>query len=93
MVMKTKKNIEDFVSYETQSIKDVLNKINKNQKGIIFLINSSGKLTGSFSDGDFRRLMLRKSEYNLDSEIRKVMNKKVTFFEYQNFGCFKFIFA
>ena len=86
MVMKTKKNIEDFVSYETQSIKDVLNKINKNQKGIIFLINSSGKLTGSFSDGDFRRLMLRKSQYNLDSEIRKVMNKKVTFFEESKFN-------
>ena len=74
-------NIEDFVSYENQSVHDVLKKIDKNKRGIVFLINSSGELTGSFSDGDFRRTILEPDNFNQNSPVCDVMNKKVIFIE------------
>ena len=47
--------------------KEVLNKINENELGIVFVIDDKGHLIGSISDGDIRRAMLK--GMNLEDSI------------------------
>ena len=47
--------------------KEVLNKINENALGIVFVVDDKGHLIGSISDGDIRRAMLK--GMNLEDSI------------------------
>ncbi|MCG2725582.1 MAG: KpsF/GutQ family sugar-phosphate isomerase [Elusimicrobia bacterium] len=60
---------------ENQTIKKALSVMTQTKAGAVSVINSKGKLTGFFTDGDLRRL-LQKGKINLDLKIKFVMTKK-----------------
>jgi len=78
--MSIKKNIEDVTIKFPTSIKKILEKININGLGIIFVVNEKDILIGSVTDGDIRRALLKnfklEDKLNLDS---KVINKNPIF--------------
>lgn len=78
--MQIKKNLIDFLVEASQSINEALIKINENKEKIIFVVSSNGKLLGSFSDGDLRRLLTSGKKFDLKDEISSVMNSSVTSF-------------
>lgn len=51
--------------------------INKNAKGIVFIVNDRNKLRGVLTDGDIRRFLLEGG--NLGISVSKVFNKKFVF--------------
>lgn len=54
-------NISDFTIKLPQKLNNILNKINKNLKGLVFVIDDNNKLIGSISDGDIRRGLIKRS--------------------------------
>ena len=56
----------------------VLEKINKNALGILFIVDKNFKLIGSISDGDIRRALLDKDNNELINEKSKIINKNPT---------------
>ena len=59
---------------ENQTIKKALSIMTQTQAGAVSVVNSKGKLTGFFTDGDLRRL-LQKSKVDLNLKIKSVMTK------------------
>ena len=57
-----KKNWEELVSLENISITEAMRKIDKNSRKILYLVDEKGFLTGSLSDGDIRRWILKKGD-------------------------------
>lgn len=76
--MLIQKKVSDFLVFETESIIKALEKINSNKKRIIFIVTEDGTLSGSFSDGDFRR-WITKGEFDLNKEMSEVMNQQVRY--------------
>ncbi|MCK4935606.1 MAG: KpsF/GutQ family sugar-phosphate isomerase [Elusimicrobiales bacterium] len=62
---------------ENQTIKKALAIMTQTQAGAVSIVNSKGKLTGFFTDGDLRRL-LQKNKPDLNLKIKAVMTKKPT---------------
>lgn len=50
---------ELFVIQPSSSIKDALSLIDKNRSGFVLVCDESGKLTGTLTDGDIRRALLK----------------------------------
>lgn len=59
------------------TIEDVMQCINKNAKGIAFIINENDKLISVMSDGDIRRLLL--DGYGLKTSIKEHLNTEFSF--------------
>ena len=66
---KIKKNIVDL----TLSLSEALNVINEVDKKILLVKNKKNKLVGSITDGDIRRAILKKYDFNIP--INLIMNK------------------
>lgn len=64
--------LKDFICEYNQSLSTILQIINKNSKGICFVVRES-KLVGVITDGDIRRGLL--NGFNMESSIDKLMNK------------------
>ncbi|MFY0649814.1 MAG: N-acetylneuraminate synthase family protein [Methylophilaceae bacterium] len=73
------KDIKKYVVYDSEPIKSGLDKISLNKDGIVFVLNYQNKLIGSFSDGDFRRAILKSSTINISSKITEAMNSQPCF--------------
>lgn len=71
--MLIQNKISDFLVFETESVLKALEKINSNKNRVIFVVNENGKLTGSFSDGDFRR-WITSGQFDFNTEVSQVMN-------------------
>lgn len=71
--------IKDLIARSDEKIRDVLQVIDKNGRGICFIVDSSSslKILGVATDGDIRRGLLRGQ--TLDSPITSVMNQKYIF--------------
>ena len=67
-------DLKKFTAYPTIKVVDAMEKIEKNLKGILFIINDKGELIGTVTDGDIRRHIVKTG--NLQAEISVVMNKK-----------------
>lgn len=65
--------ISDFIIESNKSIKDALILINKNARGIAFVVDNK-QLVGVVTDGDIRRSLIKGSK--LSSTISKIMNAK-----------------
>lgn len=65
--------LSDLIISNQSTINDVIKKIEINKKGIIFLVNSKNKITGSIADGDIRRAIINK--ISLESKATKIVNK------------------
>lgn len=55
----TKEQIAKFTGGMNMSIVDAMEKIDRNSNGILFIVDEGGRLTGSVSDGDIRRWLIR----------------------------------
>ena len=49
------KNIDSYIIYLDQSLKDALKKIDANSRGFLIVIDSNDKVVGTLTDGDCRR--------------------------------------
>ena len=65
-----KKKIENFTIKLPCKLKTILEKINLNQYGIIFIVAENLKLLGSISDGDIRRALIKKPD------LKKIISYK-----------------
>lgn len=50
--------IEQFMGSESLTVSEVMQKIDRNQLGILFIVSSNKKLVGCITDGDIRRYLL-----------------------------------
>lgn len=69
-------NTKYLIGYSNQSIREILELIDLNSRGICFIADSieSPKIIGLVTDGDIRRAILRGCEIN--HSISKIMNEK-----------------
>jgi perosamine synthetase len=65
--------LDNFLVSKSATLKDALNCININCKGICFVIDESQKLIGTLTDGDIRRALL--AEAQLDDKIVGFMHQ------------------
>ena len=82
--MLIKKKITDYLVYASESIFKALEKINSNQKRIVFIIDEQGKLLGALTDGDFRRWLTSTRDFDLNKDISEIMNKDVVSKKYSS---------
>lgn len=81
--------LKDFLAYPDTKVVDALQKIDKNSKGILFIVNAKGELVGTITDGDVRRWLIKTGD--LQAQISKLMNKSPKFLysnnvsDYRNF--------
>lgn len=66
-------NINSFTGNERLTVSEVLQLIDKNSSGILFLINETGKMIGCVTDGDIRRFLL--SGGKMSAKIIDAANK------------------
>ena len=59
-----KERISKFIGTTTMTIVDAMMKIDTNAKGILFIVDENGVLTGCITDGDIRRWLLKTSDLN-----------------------------
>lgn len=51
-------NIQDFIGTESLTVSEVMQRIDKNANGILFLVDDRGHLSACITDGDVRRYLL-----------------------------------
>jgi dTDP-glucose pyrophosphorylase len=66
------KNASDLLIYETTTLKDALEVIDKGTMRIAIVVDKHKKFLGTLNDGDTRRAIL--SGYTLDQTIKKIYN-------------------
>ncbi len=71
--------VSGFLVFENESVFRALEKINANKCRVVFVVAEGGKLTGSFSDGDFRRWVTSQDEIDLAKDVSIAMNENVSF--------------
>ncbi len=72
-----KNNLSKVIISLPNTFTKILEKIDKNGLGILFVVNKDFKLIGSISDGDVRRDFLKKKNHNdLVTEKSPIINKK-----------------
>lgn len=72
------KRISEFLVFETETVFRALEKINSNKNRIVFVVDESGVLVGSFSDGDFRRWLTSAHDFDLRREVGAIAHRNVT---------------
>lgn len=55
------------------TIRDVLNRINENGRGVVFAVDSDGRFVGLATDGDMRRALLKGGR--MDSGVAECLNR------------------
>ncbi|MEX3611277.1 N-acetylneuraminate synthase family protein [Rothia sp. LK2588] len=71
------RNITPFIVFAEDPVLAALQKITANQQRIIFLVNESGVLKGSLSDGDFRRWLIANPGASLQTSALDVAHQDV----------------
>jgi dTDP-glucose pyrophosphorylase len=67
-------NLEQYIIQYDRSIYDLIKKINLNGKGFAIVLCKEKKIIGLFTDGDIRRLLLKKIDLN--SSIKNFIKKR-----------------
>ena len=65
-------NLEEFKINETASVKDAINKIEKNQKKFILIENNQKQIKGVFTDGDILRSL--SGNIKMDTQLKICAN-------------------
>ena len=68
-----KKEILKFIGSNSMSIVEAMTKIDANEKGILFVVDSDDRLIGCITDGDIRRWLIKTGD--LSASVENVMNK------------------
>lgn len=61
-----KNEILKFTAKQTMTIIEAMDKIDKNAKGILFIVNSDNMIEGCITDGDIRRWLLKTGDLNAE---------------------------
>ena len=80
--MLTEKSKESLIGYDSITITEALKKIDENALGILFIVDSEGKLVGALSDGDIRRWLIKTGD--LKASVTQAMNNNPKFVLEQN---------
>lgn len=72
------KNIESYLVLDEESVRATLAKIDRNREGMVFCVDTSGRLTGVLTDGDVRRWAIATPHVDLERPVRDVMNRDFT---------------
>ena len=64
--------LSDLIIYSSESLRNALQRMTQNRRGVLFVCDEDGHLVGVLSDGDVRRSLLDNTL--LISPINKVMN-------------------
>lgn len=65
--------IAEFIGKDNITIVDAMEKIDKNARGILFIVDTDDKLVGALSDGDIRRWIMNSGE--ISAPVSNAMNK------------------
>lgn len=76
-----KERILKFIIGKTASIVDAMEKIDKNAKGILFVVDDRQVLEGCITDGDIRRWLIKTGDINGRVEAAMMSNPKYLFDE------------
>lgn len=76
-----KEKIPMFIGKPSMTVVDAMEKIDKNGKGILFLVNEKGTLIGSITDGDIRRWLIKTGDLNAPITEAMHPNPKYVFEE------------
>jgi len=68
---------DNLVLSETGTLKDAIEKFQKNHMGIVFIINKKDKVVGVLSDGDIRAALL--TGCKLENSVRKYINRNFVY--------------
>ena len=71
------RSVARFLVYEGESIVHALEKINQNQRRIVFVVSTDGILMGSLSDGDVRRWITSTALVDVNLPVENAMNSDV----------------
>ncbi len=75
-----KEDLNDYLVRETDSIVDVMQTIDRNAKGIAYVVDDDMIIKGAISDGDTRRWLIKTGD--LSTDIKRIFNKKpITIFK------------
>lgn len=66
------KNKEALIGFDDITITEALKKIDENALGVLFIVDSEGKLLGALSDGDIRRWLIKTGD--LKASVTRAMN-------------------
>jgi len=66
------KSLNELIVRSDQSIRDAMNTIARNERGICFVVEVDNILIGVITDGDLRRALLK--GHSLDSNIKEAIN-------------------
>ncbi len=69
--------LERFLAKAETSVVDALQKIDKNARGILFIVDKDKKLLGTLTDGDVRRWLIKTGD--LQASVEHLMNKEPKF--------------
>src|SRR5436190_21202782 len=68
--------LEDLLVRADAGIRATLGQLNRNELGIVFVVDADGRLQGVATDGDIRRGLLEGA--TLETAISQVMNRDAT---------------
>ena len=71
--MQIKLFMNNLLVSKDKSLKSTILQLEKNANGLVFIVEKNNKLVGVFSDGDLRRLLLKKN-VSLNTKISRVIN-------------------
>lgn len=68
------KETDKYTLKEGCSVAEALEKLNHNKRQVLFITDSKDRLTGAFTDGDFRRWVLKQTRIDIGCNIINAMN-------------------
>ncbi len=80
-----KKELQKFIGNENLTLAEVMQKIDANSSGILFLVDSANKLKGCITDGDIRRFLLAGGKLDEPALNAANLNPKFAFSEVEAF--------
>lgn len=70
-------SLEEMLVMDTGALRDVLDRMNQNAQGIVFIVDGERKLVGCISDGDVRRALLKGK--TVASGVLEIVNRHCVF--------------
>ncbi|MEE1010333.1 MAG: nucleotidyltransferase family protein [Agathobacter sp.] len=74
-----KQNLMIFIALNTITVVEAMEKIDKNGKGILFIVDNGMRLVGCVTDGDIRRWIIKTGRLDVNVDIFMNKNPKVIF--------------
>ena len=77
MKINISRNIFPFLVIESDSIREALEKIDSNEKGVVICVDEVGILLGVLTDGDFRRWAITESTPDLNMPVGTIVRRDI----------------